>query len=470
MKQVLDLTNNVLFVYYVLSNLIYLVLLVTAIVRNTVHRHRLSSLRLEHVKSSPFTPPISLLVPAHNEEKFIVESVGSLLRVDYPDLEVIVVNDGSEDGTLQALKDAYQLRLTRVLYVPEIQAATIRGIYGSPLDPRLLVVDKAAGGSKADAVNAALNAATSPYVCVVDCDSLLERDSLLRIMAGVFADPSRVVAVGGIVRVLNGCGVEGGELKEVRLPKRPLEVMQVIEYLRAFLIGREAWAQYNALPIISGAFGIFRKDLVKKVGGFRTGAIGEDFDLVVRLHRHLQESGSQYQISFIPDPTCWTEVPSDVKSLARQRARWQKGLLDVLWLNRDVLFRPRYGRLGAIILPYMWIFEFLAPVVELVGYSTILLAAAMGLLGKQFLMLFLIFGYAFATMISVGSVLLEEMTYRRYSQLREVARLLLYCLLEHFPYRQLTMIWRLQGTWQYLRGDLKWRELKRTGFVPSSTR
>jgi cellulose synthase/poly-beta-1,6-N-acetylglucosamine synthase-like glycosyltransferase len=463
MRRVLDLANNTLFVYYLLSNVIYLVLLVTALTKNTLHRYRLASLRLERLKSSPFTPPITLVVPAHNEQNFIVDSVRSLLTLDYPELEVVVVNDGSSDNTLQELKRAFDLRSARLLYIPDVPSAPVRGIYNSWTEPRLLVLDKDSAGSKADAINAGLNLATSPYVCIVDADSILEKESLLRIMAGVFSDPSRVVAVGGIVRALNGCRVEQGELQEVRLPKRGIEVLQVIEYLRAFLIGREAWAHFNALPIISGAFGIFRKDLVKKVGGFRARAIGEDLDLVVRLHRYLQEQNQDYHISFIPDPTCWTEVPSDVRSLARQRARWHKGLLDSLWPNRDMLFNPRYGRVGAVILPYMWLFELFAPVVEFVGYASIILAAILGLLSRQFLLLFLVFGYAFATLISIGAVLLEEMTYRRYSDWREVARLLLYCLVEHFPYRQLTMIWRLQGLWQYLRGDLKWAEIKRAG-------
>ncbi len=359
--------------------------------------------------------------------------------------------------------DAFQLRPARLLYIPEIPTAPVHEIYATAIEPRLLVIDKDSAGSKADAVNAGLNAATSPYVCVVDADSILEKDSLLRIMAGVFSDPQRIVAAGGIVRVLNGCQVSGGELRQVKLPHKSLEVMQVIEYLRAFLIGREAWAHFNALPIISGAFGIFRTDLVRQVKGYRAHAVGEDFDLVVRLHRRLQEQDRDYHISFVPDPTCWTEVPGDLRSLARQRARWHKGLLDTLWPNRDMLFRPRYGRIGCLILPYMWVFEFFAPVIELIGYSTILLALVFGLLGRQFFVLFLIFGYAFATLISIGSVLLEEMTYRRYSDWREVARLLLYCLFEHFPYRQMTLIWRLQGIWQYLRGDLRWREMKRTG-------
>ena len=463
MRTALAISNQVLFVYYLLSNLIYLLLLITAIFRNRWHQHRLLSLRLERLKASPFTSPVSLIVPAHNEEMFIVDSVRALLSLDYPSLELVVVNDGSRDRTLAMLESAYQLRPTRLLYIPEIITAPVHAIYKSAIEPRLLVLDKDSAGSKADAVNAGLNAATSPYVCVVDADSILEKDSLLRIMAGVFSDPHRVTAVGGIVRVLNGCQVTGGELRQVQLPRRSIEVMQVIEYLRAFLIGREGWAQFNVLPIISGAFGVFRTDLVREIKGYRSHAIGEDFDLIVRLHRHLQEQGRDYQIDFIPDPTCWTEVPSDLRSLARQRARWHKGLLDTLWPNRDMLFRRRYGRVGSLILPYMWIFEFCAPVIELVGYSTIIVAAGAGMLSRQFFLLFLLYGYAFATLISIGSVLLEEMTYRRYSNWREVARLLLYCLFEHFPYRQMTLIWRLQGIWQYLRGDFTWREMKRAG-------
>jgi cellulose synthase/poly-beta-1,6-N-acetylglucosamine synthase-like glycosyltransferase len=463
MRALLNLSNNVLFVYYLISNLIYLLLLITAIARNTWHRHRLASLRLERLKISPFTPPITVIVPAHNEEAFIVDSVRALLTLDYPALELVVVNDGSQDRTLAQLKTAFQLRAVRMLYIAEIASAPVREIYKSDIEPRLIVLDKESVGSKADAINAGLNAATSPYVCVVDADSILEKESLLRIMAGVFSGSQSMVAAGGIVRVLNGCKVTSGELGQVRLPNRSIEILQVVEYLRAFLVGREAWAYFKALPIISGAFGIFRTDLVRQVKGFRTFAIGEDFDLVVRMHRLLQEQGKDYHIGFVPDPTCWTEVPADLRSLARQRARWHKGLLDTLWPNRDMLFHPRYGRVGFVILPYMWVFELVAPLVELTGYSTILLAWILGLLSRHFFILFLIFGYAFATLISIGSVLLEELTYRRYANWREVGRLLLFCLFEHFPYRQMTLIWRLQGIWQYLRGDLRWRELKRSG-------
>jgi cellulose synthase/poly-beta-1,6-N-acetylglucosamine synthase-like glycosyltransferase len=459
----LAVSNDTLFLYYLLSNFIYLGLLIVAISRNVRRHHRLDSFRLELVKTSPFTPPITLIVPAHNEERSIVSSVGALLGLDYPSLEVIVVNDGSTDATVQRLKEAYGLQTARILYIAEIATAPVRTIYRSPQEPRLFVLDKAAAGCKADAINAGINAATSPYVCVVDADSILEKESLIRIMTGVFSDPARVVAVGGIVRVLNGSRVVNNQIERVRLPKHSIEVMQVIEYLRAFLVGREGWATFNMLPIISGAFGIFRRDLVAQVGGFRTHAVGEDLDLVVRMHRRLQEEHRSYHINFIADPTCWTEVPTDWDSLARQRARWHKGLIDTLWPNRDMLFRARYGRVGWLVLPYMWIFECLAPVIELLGYSTIIVAAALGVLSKAFFLQFLLFGYAFATLISIGSVLLEEMTVRRYGDWREVARLLVYCLFEHFPYRQMTMVWRLQGLWQYLRGDLQWGAMKRVG-------
>ena len=459
----LNLLNHTLFWYYLASNLAYLAMLIIAIKTSAIHQRRLQSHRLNWLKESPLAPPVTLLVAAHNEETFIRVATRNLLALDYPELELIVVNDGSKDRTLEELRQEFDLRPVRAVYVPQVKTAPIRGLYRSALFPNLLVVDKEPGGSKADATNAGLNAATSPYVCVLDADSVLERDALLRIMVPVLADPNRVVAVGGIVRVLNGSEVRGGQMCTARMPRTALEAVQVVEYLRAFLIGREAWAQGNMLTIISGAFGLFRTDLVRAVGGYRSSAIGEDIDLVVRLHRHLLMTASDYRIGFVPDPVCWTEAPSDLKSLARQRARWQNGLLDVLWNTRDMLFRPRFGRIGFCALPYLWLFELLAPVVEIGGLVTIVLAACIGALSRQFFFQFLIFGYAFATVISIGSVLQEELTYKRYNDWKDVTRLVTCCFLEHFPYRQMHMLWRLQGLWQRLRGKHVWHSPKRQG-------
>lgn len=468
MIRLLEISNQTLFWYYLATNLAYLAMLIIALKTSARHQRRLESHRLSWFKDTPMTPPITIIAPAHNEEASIRVAVRNLLDLDYPQLEIIVVNDGSADRTLEELRDEFRLRAVRAVYVAEVKSAPIRGLYRSDVDSRLLVVDKDAGGSKADAVNAGLNAATSPYVCIVDSDSVLERDALLRIMVPILENPKRVVAVGGIIRVLNGSEIKNGQLRRVRLPRKSIEAIQVIEYLRAFLIGREAWAQGNMLTIISGAFGLFRTDLVRAVGGYRARSIGEDMDVVARMHRHLREKKADYEIRFVPDPMCWTEVPSDLRSLARQRARWQKGLLDVLWPNRDMLFRPRYGRIGCFALPYLWLFELFAPIMEAVGIATIILAASLGVLSREFFLQFLIFGYAFATVISIGSVLQEEVTYKRYNDWKDVVRLVSYCFFEHFPYRQLHMIWRLQGLWQYLRGDHEWRPLKRKGLASVS--
>jgi cellulose synthase/poly-beta-1,6-N-acetylglucosamine synthase-like glycosyltransferase len=465
--QLLQAANDGLFIYYLASNLIYLALLITAFYTSSLHQKQLESYRFEWIHSSVLSPPISLLVPAHNEERSVRRAVQSLLALDYPELEVIVVNDGSSDSTLEELIDGFGLREVNALYVAQVSSAPVRALYRSAVDPRLLVLDKVPGGRKADAINAALNAATSPYVCVVDSDSVLESDSLLRIMMPVLSDPANVVGAGGIIRVLNGSTIQDGKMKNVKLPRRPIEIIQVIEYLRAFLIGREAWAKLDMLTIISGAFGLFRTDLVRAIGGYRASAIGEDFDLVARMHRYLRDQNQAYRIQFVPDPVCWTEAPSDLRSLGRQRARWQKGLLDVLWSSRDMLFRRRYGRIGWVALPYLWIFELLAPVIEIGGMVTIILAAVIGVLSREFFLQFLLFGYAFATVISIGSVLQEEFTYKRYNDWKDVAKLISFCFLEHFPYRQMHMVWRLQGLWQFFRGDTQWRPIKRHGIDTS---
>jgi len=456
--------NDALFLYYFFSNLTYLFLLIFAVRASVLHQRMLASIRLERFRTSPFSPPVSIIAPAHNEGQSIAQSVRSFLTLDYPAIEVIVVNDGSVDDTLDVLTREFQLLRTDLAYVQEVSCRPVRGVYMSQTEPRLLVVDKEAGGSKADATNAGLNVASSPYVCVLDADSLLEKDALLRVMVPVLADPEHVIAAGGIVRAVNGSVVEQGQLRKVRLPHRFVEVVQVVEYLRAFLVGREGWSYFNMLMIISGAFGVFRRDLVRAVGGYRPAAIGEDFDLMVRMHRRLREQNVDYRACFVPDPVCWTEVPPDWKSVGRQRSRWQKGMIDTLWPNRDMLFRPRYGRIGFIALPNLWIYEALAPVIEIVGLASILLAAFLGILSAHFLLLFLIFGYAFSTMLSIGGVLLEEITFRRYNDWREVAKLLLCCFAEHFPYHQAHLWWRLRGMWQYARGDVAWGKMTRVGF------
>jgi cellulose synthase/poly-beta-1,6-N-acetylglucosamine synthase-like glycosyltransferase len=459
----LTASSYLLFLYYTATNIVYLVLLMVSIRATIAHQRRLSVLRLQGLRTSALAPPISILVPARNEEKSIVESVRSMLALDYAEIEVIVVNDGSTDGTLDALRRHFGLVRTNILYVSEIRTAPVRAIFMSTVDRRLIVIDKESCGRKADALNAGLNVASSPFVCAVDADAVLERDALLRVMAPALADPTRVIASGGIVRVINGSTVEHGDVRRVRLPRTLVETLQVIEYLRAFLVGRQGWAEFNMLVIISGAFGVFRRDMCREIGGFRTGAIGEDMDLVVRLHRRARERGDTYRVAFVPDPVCWTEAPSTYRSLARQRARWQNGLADVLWRNRDMVGNRRYGAIGMLALPYQWLFEFAAPIIEVVGWTSMIAAAAVGALSPMFFAEFLLFGYLFGTLISVGAVVIEEMSYHRYNDPRDLVRLLGACFLEHFPYRQINSVWRLRGMWQFVAGRTSWQMIDRVG-------
>jgi cellulose synthase/poly-beta-1,6-N-acetylglucosamine synthase-like glycosyltransferase len=469
MRGLLTTSSHVLFFYYAATNVVYVILLLVSIRATIAHQRRLSVLRLQGLRGSASAPPISILLPARNEEKCIVESVRSMLALDYPEIEVIVVNDGSTDGTLETLRREFGLVRTNILHVSEIPTETVRGIYMSTADRRLVVLDKQTCGRKADALNAALNAASSPFICAVDADAVLESDALLRVMAPALADPARVIASGGIIRVVNGSSIEHGAVRRVKLPRSLIERLQVIEYLRAFLIGRQGWAQVNLLVIVSGAFGIFRRDICRAIGGFRKEAIGEDLDLVVRLHRHARERGESYRIAFVPDPVCWTEAPSTLASLASQRARWQSGLAEVLWRNRDMVGRRRYGVIGFVALPYQWLFELIAPAVEVIGWASMIAATCIGALSPSFFVEFLLFGYLFGTLISIGSVVIEEMTYHRYNDPRDLVRMIVVCFLEHFPYRPLNSLWRLRGMWQFLTGRTAWQMIDRVGLGGASS-
>lgn len=464
MSTFLQTCSYLLFAYHAGCNLAYLGLLVASIIATITQQRRIMRLGLDRLRTSIFSPPVSILVPARNEERNIVDAVRSFLALDYPELEVIVVNDGSTDGTLRLLREHFGLMHTDLLHVSEIPTRPVRAVYASRVDRRLIVLDKESSGRKADALNAALNAASSPFICAVDADAILEKDALLRVMAPVLNDPRRIVATGGIVRVVNGTKVESGVAQTVRLPHNPIEVLQVIEYLRAFLIGRQGWSQFDSLLIISGAFGVFRRDICRQINGFHPATVGEDLDLIVRMHRHLRDRKMDYRVGFVADPVCWTEAPSTLRMLGRQRARWQCGLAEVLWRNRDMLFNRRYGRIGWLAVPYQWVFELLAPVLEVAGWITVAVAALSGSLSAGFFALFVVFGYLFGTLISVGAVVMEEMTYHRYNNSRDLLRLMAYCFCEYLLYRPMNTLWRLQGLWQFVNGRSGWQSIERAGF------
>jgi cellulose synthase/poly-beta-1,6-N-acetylglucosamine synthase-like glycosyltransferase len=450
-------------VYFIAGNTLYLAFSCVAFVKLREHRRRWTPRRLEAILRSPATPGISVIAPAHNEEATIRESLRSLLLLHYPQFEVIVVNDGSKDGTLAAMIDGFDLVRAPVGYTEPVATRPVNGVYRSLLNPDLVVIDKQNGG-KADAINAGINAARYPLVCVIDADSLLEELALARAALPFIEDPS-TVAAGGIVRIANGCRIESGAVTQVGMPMSWLARFQTVEYLRAFLAGRVAMSAMNALLIISGAFGIFRRDVLIEVGGFRQDTIGEDMEIVTRLHRHCKATGRPYRVVFQPDPVCWTEVPESKRSLAAQRNRWQRGTMQVLSYHRAMMLRPRYGAIGMLALPYFFLFEALAPILELSGYAITLVALAFGLIDWRFAQLLFVAAVLYGTLISLASVMLEEVSFRRYPRVLDLLQLVFLGVLENFGYRQLTMWWRVRGIIDFLRNRQGWGTMTRKGFA-----
>lgn len=407
-------------------------------------------------------PPISLLVPGYNEEATIRTSVRSMLQLQYPDFEVVVINDGSRDRTLEVLREEFDLvphpepmRLT-VAHKP------IRAVYRSRRYANLRVIDKDNGG-KADALNAGINAARHSLFCAVDADSILQRDSLLRVVQP-FLEDERTVAAGGTVRLANGSEVRGGFLVRAGLPRNWVARFQIVEYLRAFLLGRLGWSPLNAVLIISGAFGLFDRDRVLAVGGYSTTTVGEDMELVVRLHRWHRERRIPYRIRYLPDPICWTEAPEDLGTLGRQRSRWQRGLAESLTRHAPLALSPRAGAAGLLAWPFMALFEWIGPLIELAGYAVMLGGFALGVISPAALVVFLLVAIGMGILLSVNGLLLETLSFRVYARKREMLAMFAMAVLENIGYRQLNTFWRCRGMWQWFsRRKHNWGVMRRSG-------
>lgn len=445
--------------YFVLLNVIYLGLAFVALFG--LRRYMRGAGAAERVYSH-LQMPVSMIVPAYNEAATIANSVRALLQLRYQHFEVIVVNDGSTDDTLAVLQREFQLQPFPEAYRIQIKSQPVRGIYRSLTHPNLRVIDKVNGGGKADAINAGINSARHPIIYAGDADSVLDPHSLEHVVRPFLEDP-HTVACGGTVRIINGCTVRGGVLEKVGLPRNPLALVQVLEYLRAFLGGRLGWSSVNGLLIVSGAFGVFHRDTVVEAGGFRADVIGEDMELIVRLHRKLSARGQRYRVTFVPDPVCWTDAPEDLGTLARQRKRWHRGLAESLWENRGLCFARGSGTAGWFAFPYFVVFELLSPVIEVGGLIVMAVAWALGLMNGAGFLAFAVAAFALGVMLSTTAILLEELSFHTYPNARNVLVLFLVSILENFGYRQLIAIWRLQALFGWLTGrEIKWGAMKRS--------
>ncbi len=463
LHSVFHIATSIILVYFFLINSLYLLFIVLSISGIFRYRNTTSFINFKEIFQMPLVKPISIIAPVYNEELGVVESVKSLLSLEYPLYEVIVVNDGSKDRTLQKLTKAFDWKKSRRIYRKTIQPKPIKGLYISPRHPKLVVVDKV-NGKKADAMNAGLNVSRYPLFCGIDGDSILEKDSLLKMARPFLEEPEKTIGAGGIIRLSNGCTVKSGQVIKVGLPKNFLARFQILEYLRAFLGGRIGLSMIKSVLIISGAFGLFRKDIALKCGGYRSATIGEDMDLVVRMRRHLHENKIPFDFTFVPDPICWTEAPETLKSLSRQRNRWHRGLIETLYHSRKMLFNPHYGITGLFAMPFYLIFEMLGPLIEAAGYIIFAALLILGEFNQPFAIFFFLLAVVLGILLSLLSILLEEYSARRYPHLKDIVIIVAFGLLENFLYRQWLAVVRAKAFFDLALGKHEWGEMEKRGF------
>lgn len=456
-----------IFAYFTVVSLSFLLLLVLSWVWCRQYKKRAATHLIDFealTTLKDLVPPLTLIVPAYNEERVIVESVQSMLGLGYPRLDIVVVNDGSSDATLQRLLRSFSLRNSEVRPTGELSTRPVRGFYLSTTEPRLVVIDKENGG-KADALNAGINFCQAPYFLAVDADSLLEPEALTYSLRPILEDPDRVVAVGGIVRGVNGSIVDAGRVRRPQLQLNFWVIMQVIEYLRSFLGGRAGWSMINGLLVVPGAFGLFQKAACIKVGGYSLETVTEDLELIVRLHRYSRDRKLEWRVLFAPDAVCWTEMPTTAAVLARQRMRWHEGLWQTVRIHKSMLFRTRYGVVGMCSLPYQVLVEMFGPFVELSGMIVMPICFLFGLLNVWAFVMYLALAFFFGVILSLFSLLIDQTHFPRHRFPRDAILVLFFSLLENFGYRQIQMALRVAASWNFLFGKVVWRVTKRTGFA-----
>ncbi len=449
--------------FVMLSYVILAILSVTALKRYMLQNRFVNYNALLFMESAP---AVSLIAPAYNEGMTIEENVRSLLSINYNNFDVIVVNDGSKDNSIEVLTSSFQLIKSKREYTMKIPTKEVKAIYESsnPAFSKLIVVDKFNGG-KADALNVGLNISSNPYLVCIDVDCIMDKDVLLK-LAKPYMEQSdkKVIATGGVVRIANSCIIKSGKLVEVKAPGNFLARVQVIEYLRAFILGRMAWSKLDGLLIISGAFGMFDREVAVNCGGYSTETVGEDMELIVRMRRYMIEHKLPYVVQYIPDPLCWTEAPESYTILGKQRSRWMRGTMETLWTHRKMLFNPKYKTLGMLSYPY-WLFcEYYAPLIEVCGILITILLACLGIISWTYFFFFIALVYSFAVMFSMIALFTEEATFKRYKTLRDFRMLTYVALLEPILFHPFTVYAALKGNWEKLRGQKGWGDMTRKGF------
>lgn len=445
--------------FTLLLSLIYIAQLIISFIRVRKNDKARQSNDYGRYVSSENLLPISLLIPAYNEEENIVSNIRSLLKIDYPQFEIVVVNDGSTDHTHEKVVEAFGLYPIETAVKTSLPAKEFRGVYYNIEYPNLIYVDKENGG-KSDALNAGINVSSYPLFACLDADSRIEPDALLKLSIEFLKNTDTIVA-GGLVRIANGFKIRDGRVSGFSMPPRMIERFQIVEYYRSFLSGRVSWGATNSMLIVSGAFGVFQKQAVVEVGGYKTNTIGEDMEIVVRLHEYMRAHKRKYKIIFCEDSVCWTQGPMSLRDIRSQRRRWQIGLMDTLLAHKRLFLNPRYGSVGLLAVPYNWVFELLGAVVEVLGYVIIPFSLVMGELNLFFFTLYFLLAVLLGVVLSMGSLILEQYTRKSVMSAKQCLSLSLYALLENFGYRQAITLFRLEGILKYRKLRKTWGKIQR---------
>jgi len=460
--------ENGVFIYGTILLVTYALLAIFSMISVRAYAKRDNADQLNTLLSSPLAPGITVLAPAFNEGLTIIFNVRSLLTLNYPRYEIIIVNDGSTDNSLEQMIEEFELVAVDFAYNAKIQTRPVRKIYKSsnPAYAKLMVIDKVNGKSKADAVNAGINAASYPHFVCTDVDCILDKNTLLELIKPVMQEEKkRVIATGATLRIANSCEFDQGVMTRMRPPREILPRFQEVEYIRAFVLGKMGWTLLNCVPNVSGGLGLFDKEIAIRSGGYDHSSFGEDMELMTRMCRYAHDNKIDYAIRYIPKTLCWTEAPVTVKIFNRQRTRWARGLAQLMYAHFGMFFNPRYGRMGMIIFPYNFFFELLAPIIEFTGIIYYIVMTIFGLINWPTALILLIFVYTYSVMITTLAILWDQLSFKYYRTWKEVAFLCTTPFMEFFLYHPLIVIFALRGYWYFLTGKKStWGNMQRRGF------
>ncbi|MGQ7869364.1 glycosyltransferase family 2 protein [Sunxiuqinia sp. sy24] len=466
---ILVVFEYIFLLYAILIVVHYLVLAIIALfeLRKVVRENELAQYKSLMIYER--VPLVSIVAPAFNEERTIVENINGLLHLRYSKYEIIVVNDGSTDETLQTAIDAFELVKVDFALDSVLDYKTIRGIYRSNLEAyaNLIIVDKENGG-KSDALNAGISIAKGQYFMTIDVDTIIDPYVIQYLIKPFFEySDSKVIATGGTIRVANSCEFRKGHLLNVNIPKNFLARFQVLEYNRAFLLSRLAWKKLNGMVLISGALGMFDRKLVLKCGGYSTKTVGEDMELILRMRRYMYDREERHKVILVPHPMSWTEVPEDWRVFGRQRSRWTRGLIDCMITHRKMWFNPRYKIVGLFSMPTVILYEWFAPVIQMLGMVYFTYLVIIDHVNWPFFLVLLLFVYLFGIAFSTWALICDHFAYHQYKSTKHIVRLLVIAWIEAFTFNLVNSFFSLKGNFEYFfkKNRSDWGTMSRTGFV-----